>query len=190
MALQLHGREDLKFDFWHEAFRDEVIEKIRQVCNQAPLLDEPIQSSPPTSPLTSTTPSPSTSPPPSESRASQPASRPADILAPARDLLLQTQAFSDQTLAYMPFIANKPWITTAKLQPRTFVCLTIGSRGDVQPYIALGLRLKQDGHKVVIVTHGSSTGKRSHLAHRQTNSRSGLRDMGLSIDKLAGTLLR
>lgn len=36
--------------------------------------------------------------------------------------------------------------------------LTIGSRGDVQPYIALGLRLKKDGHKVVIVTHGESTG--------------------------------
>lgn len=31
--------------------------------------------------------------------------------------------------------------------------LTIGSRGDVQPYIALALRLKRDGHKVVIITH-------------------------------------
>lgn len=31
---------------------------------------------------------------------------------------------------------------------------TIGSRGDVQPYIALGLGLLKDGHKVMIVTHG------------------------------------
>jgi sterol 3beta-glucosyltransferase len=34
-----------------------------------------------------------------------------------------------------------------------FACLTIGSRGDVQPYIALGLGLKKEGHHVVIVTH-------------------------------------
>ena len=34
-----------------------------------------------------------------------------------------------------------------------FVCLTIGSRGDVQPYIALGLRLLREGHRVTIVTH-------------------------------------
>jgi sterol 3beta-glucosyltransferase len=34
-----------------------------------------------------------------------------------------------------------------------FVCLTIGSRGDVQPYIALGKGLQKEGHKVTIVTH-------------------------------------
>jgi UDP:flavonoid glycosyltransferase YjiC (YdhE family) len=34
------------------------------------------------------------------------------------------------------------------------VVSTIGSRGDVQPYIALGLGLMKDGHQVVIVTHG------------------------------------
>jgi sterol 3beta-glucosyltransferase len=33
------------------------------------------------------------------------------------------------------------------------MCLTIGSRGDVQPYIALGLGLKKEGHQVTIVTH-------------------------------------
>lgn len=39
------------------------------------------------------------------------------------------------------------------MPPRHFVCLTIGSRGDVQPYIALGLGLKEEGHRVTIVTH-------------------------------------
>ena len=34
-----------------------------------------------------------------------------------------------------------------------FVCLTIGSRGDVQPYIALGKGLQAHGHTVTIVTH-------------------------------------
>jgi UDP:flavonoid glycosyltransferase YjiC (YdhE family) len=33
-------------------------------------------------------------------------------------------------------------------------CLTIGSRGDVQPYIALAKGLIADGHKVRIATHG------------------------------------
>jgi sterol 3beta-glucosyltransferase len=36
---------------------------------------------------------------------------------------------------------------------RHFVCLTIGSRGDVQPYIALGQGLQKEGHRVTIVTH-------------------------------------
>ncbi len=36
---------------------------------------------------------------------------------------------------------------------RHFVCLTIGSRGDVQPYIALGKGLQKEGHRVTIVTH-------------------------------------
>jgi sterol 3beta-glucosyltransferase len=39
------------------------------------------------------------------------------------------------------------------MQPMHFVCLTIGSRGDVQPYIALGLGLKKEGHRVTIATH-------------------------------------
>ncbi|KAL9088412.1 MAG: hypothetical protein Q9159_003112 [Coniocarpon cinnabarinum] len=33
------------------------------------------------------------------------------------------------------------------------VCLTIGSRGDVQPYIALCRGLKKDGHRPLIATH-------------------------------------
>jgi sterol 3beta-glucosyltransferase len=35
-----------------------------------------------------------------------------------------------------------------------FTFLTIGSRGDVQPYIALAKNLLADGHRVKIATHG------------------------------------
>jgi UDP:flavonoid glycosyltransferase YjiC (YdhE family) len=47
--------------------------------------------------------------------------------------------------------------------------LTIGSRGDVQPYIALGLRLKKDGHTIVIITHDEFKGwiEGYGLIHRQ-----------------------
>ncbi|SJM88097.1 related to Sterol 3-beta-glucosyltransferase [Zygosaccharomyces bailii] len=36
--------------------------------------------------------------------------------------------------------------------------LTIGSRGDVQPYIALGKGLQKEGHNVIIITHGEFRG--------------------------------
>jgi len=38
-------------------------------------------------------------------------------------------------------------------EPMNVTCLTIGSRGDVQPYIALCKRLLDDGHKPKIATH-------------------------------------
>ncbi|KAG8757653.1 Sterol 3-beta-glucosyltransferase [Ceratobasidium sp. 428] len=38
-------------------------------------------------------------------------------------------------------------------RPMHFTCLTIGSRGDVQPYIALCKGLQADGHRVRIATH-------------------------------------
>lgn len=78
---------------------------------------------------------------------------PADILAPPKEALYKTRAWPDEALSYMPFVANKPRSSATRLSPRTFAMLTIGSRGDVQPYIALALRLKKDGHTVVIITH-------------------------------------
>jgi sterol 3beta-glucosyltransferase len=38
-------------------------------------------------------------------------------------------------------------------EPVKYVCLTIGSRGDVQPYIALCKKLMEDGHSCKIATH-------------------------------------
>jgi sterol 3beta-glucosyltransferase len=38
-------------------------------------------------------------------------------------------------------------------KPLRITCLTIGSRGDVQPYIALAKALQEDGHHVKIATH-------------------------------------
>lgn len=49
------------------------------------------------------------------------------------------------------------WATTPGFKPTRpmhITCLTIGSRGDVQPYIALCKRLMQDGHSCRIATHG------------------------------------
>ncbi|KAL1723971.1 hypothetical protein EV715DRAFT_245583 [Schizophyllum commune] len=37
--------------------------------------------------------------------------------------------------------------------PLSIVIMIVGSRGDVQPYVALGKRLKQDGHRIRIASH-------------------------------------
>lgn len=91
------------------------------------------------------------------SGAEEPLKHAADVLAPPPDLLIYPKAMSEQALSFMPFVANRPWAVhsgwNVRLTPRRFTMLTIGSRGDVQPYIALALRLMQDGHKCVIVTH-------------------------------------
>jgi len=94
---------------------------------------------------------------------------PADILAPPKEALFKTRAWPDEALAYMPFVANRPRESATRLSPRTFAMLTIGSRGDVQPYIALALRLKKDGHTIVIITHDEFKGwiEGYGLIHRQ-----------------------
>lgn len=52
--------------------------------------------------------------------------------------------FTSTSSTFLSFKPNKPL---------RFTCLTIGSRGDVQPYIALCKGLKADGHHVRIATH-------------------------------------
>ncbi|KAG6903130.1 hypothetical protein C0995_004677 [Termitomyces sp. Mi166 len=53
----------------------------------------------------------------------------------------------------LPKAINLPREMLPSMPSMHFVCLTIGSRGDVQPYIALGLGLMKEGHRVTIVTH-------------------------------------
>jgi len=55
--------------------------------------------------------------------------------------------------ALFPKAVNAPNEVLLPMPSRHFVCLTIGSRGDVQPYIALGQGLQKEGHRVTIVTH-------------------------------------
>ncbi|KZP00758.1 glycosyltransferase family 1 protein [Calocera viscosa TUFC12733] len=48
---------------------------------------------------------------------------------------------------------SSTFLTFKPQEPLRFTFLTIGSRGDVQPYIALGKGLLADGHHVKIATH-------------------------------------
>ncbi|KAJ1033093.1 hypothetical protein NDA16_000371 [Ustilago loliicola] len=64
--------------------------------------------------------------------------------------------FEPDMLAYLPKVVNLDRNTvrdSLRILPMRIYCLTIGSRGDVQPYIALCKALKEYGHTPVIVSH-------------------------------------
>ncbi|KAI5966737.1 ATG26 [Candida pseudojiufengensis] len=74
--------------------------------------------------------------------------------------LARIKMFEDRlTLASgldIPIILEDSPFFKTEMKPSTsyrITLLTIGSRGDVQPYIALGLGLQKEGHKVTIATH-------------------------------------
>ena len=80
---------------------------------------------------------------------------PSSILAPLSRLPSAILSAKNGPIirALFPKAINVPEEVLLPMPSKHFVCLTIGSRGDVQPYIALGKGLQKEGHKVTIVTH-------------------------------------
>ncbi|TRM60133.1 glycosyltransferase family 1 protein [Schizophyllum amplum] len=62
-------------------------------------------------------------------------------------------SMTDSLPAVMFTSASSTFLTFKPSKSMHFTCLTIGSRGDVQPYIALAKGLMADGHRVRIATH-------------------------------------
>ncbi|KAJ7675882.1 glycosyltransferase family 1 protein [Mycena polygramma] len=141
LALEIEGHPDLKFVFRQEKVRDEAISRINTTLKQA---HEP------------RSPSASTSSFPDTPTSITPLSRSATgIFSPLERSLAAVIAngHSPRTASKLPKAINLPRDILVKQRSKHFVCLTIGSRGDVQPYIALGLGLMKEGHTVTIVTH-------------------------------------
>lgn len=63
------------------------------------------------------------------------------------------ESLTDSLPAVMFTSASSTFLTFKPQKSLHFTFLTIGSRGDVQPYIALAKGLKADGHRVRIATH-------------------------------------
>jgi sterol 3beta-glucosyltransferase len=63
-------------------------------------------------------------------------------------------SMTDSLPAIMFTSASSTFLTFKPKESLHFTFLTIGSRGDVQPYIALAKTLLADGHRVKIATHG------------------------------------
>ena len=64
------------------------------------------------------------------------------------------ESMSDSVPAVMFTSTSSTFLTFKPEKSLHFTFLTIGSRGDVQPYIALAKGLLLDGHRVRIATHG------------------------------------
>ncbi|KAL5482822.1 hypothetical protein ACEPAI_9417 [Sanghuangporus weigelae] len=114
------------------------------------------------SPMSLTTPSPSRSPTRSPRAGSSstmnstvPLATAAHVLSPLSRTVkrVSSRYFPPSDISSMPKVINLPNGTLPRVPSKHFVCLTIGSRGDVQPYIALGQTLMKEGHRVTIVTH-------------------------------------
>ena len=61
---------------------------------------------------------------------------------------------SESAPAHMFTSQSSTFLSFKPEKPLHFTFLTIGSRGDVQPYIALAKGLMADGHRARIATHG------------------------------------
>lgn len=68
--------------------------------------------------------------------------------------LVGSESMTDSLPAVMFTSASSTFLTFKPAKSLRFTFLTIGSRGDVQPYIALAKGLMADGHKCKIATHG------------------------------------
>lgn len=134
MSVQIHGAENIRFDFTSRSARDEVIEQLQIVINRRAtelnyqprlpqrdnsiVLGEDIE----------------------------------ETVVEERVAIKTPGIQLDHRKVDLPMILNAR-SQRATMSPRHFVCMTIGSRGDVQPYIVLGRELMKDGHRVTIASH-------------------------------------
>jgi sterol 3beta-glucosyltransferase len=141
LVLEINEKFSLKLVFRTQESRDEAIARISDLINGSP-----------TKPGTIT---PSTSIPLSESPPKSLKTNATGLFSPlSRSLTAAaTVGIPAAIQSRLPKAINLPQAVLLSMPPMHFVCLTIGSRGDVQPYIALGLGLKKEGHRVTIATH-------------------------------------
>ncbi|KAI0074052.1 UDP-Glycosyltransferase/glycogen phosphorylase, partial [Panus rudis PR-1116 ss-1] len=148
LQLDIHGHPSLKLHFRSEVKRNETLQRLREAMDK---MNGELTSSPLGSASSLTPPS---TPPPLSRR---PSARSSAILAPISRTVnhpaRQQIRLNSDVILRLPKAVNLPPDVVLTLPPMHFVCLTIGSRGDVQPYIAFGVRLLKQGHKVTIVTH-------------------------------------
>ncbi|KAG6827933.1 hypothetical protein H0H92_009911 [Tricholoma furcatifolium] len=162
LSINIKGRTPLKLVFKNSEARDDAQDKTLNALERvrfSTISTSPVDSgnsTPPISPSSALSPiSPtdftdasSDSQPPKHNSATT-------VLAPLSRSLKAAKAGGLPTAVQLrlPKAINLPREILTTMPSRHFVCLTIGSRGDVQPYIALGLGLMKEGHKVTIVTH-------------------------------------
>lgn len=71
-----------------------------------------------------------------------------------RSIIAEPESLAESLPTVMFTSTSSTFLTFKPKQSLHFTFLTIGSRGDVQPYIALAKGLMADGHRIRIATHG------------------------------------
>jgi sterol 3beta-glucosyltransferase len=175
LAIEIQGQQDLRLGFSTEKKRDDAIEQINRFIglSQEHTVSSPLTQSPPSSPppsddsvpnrrvgsleqISESSASPDdTNPGTAHRSGTLPPRSATSILAPLSRVpsTVQKQHMPHALKSLLPKAINVPESVLLSVPSKHFVCLTIGSRGDVQPYIALGRGLQKEGHKVTIVTH-------------------------------------
>lgn len=159
---QVHGAPDVRLDFKSKQLRDDVIKTLKSaiLTSKASVISRP--SSPKPSPPRMTPTQSSASSILSSSTAASSVSSSPYIISPVRTSF---QASIDRAVVLgqqMEEHVAMPAGLAASQMPKVlgtigskqvtglhFVCLTIGSRGDVQPYISLAKELMKDGNRWV-----------------------------------------
>lgn len=163
LQLDIQGQSSLRFQFRGEVSRNEAVRRVKDMIEQARVASPPATPPAKVLQLATTGTSRSTSPVKQEAHDSASSSstnlshRSFTFLAPMSSLAdhparRQLRMNSDLYLR-LPKAVNIPRSMILSMPNMHFVCITIGSRGDVQPYIALGVGLLKEGHRVTIVTH-------------------------------------
>jgi sterol 3beta-glucosyltransferase len=179
LAIEIEGQHDLRLGFATEQKRDEAIEQINRFIglsqDRLSLVSSPTTLTPTSPPFS---PSEESLTPRRVRTLDQISETPllpddasykthhsnttplhprnaTSILAPLSRVpsTLQKQHMPHALKSILPKAINVPEGVLLSMPSKHFVCLTIGSRGDVQPYIALGRGLQKEGHRVTIVTH-------------------------------------
>ena len=143
LVLMVRGHEELFFDFKsHDIRNDCAVTILRFLDNAKDLLDSGMLSL-------------------EEKEEAEMARQEHNLLLEARkgnsdDAQLSKSAVDGEHPLKGPVLFDDPRASILNFKPTESLrvtCLTIGSRGDVQPYIALCKGLLQDGHKPRIATH-------------------------------------
>lgn len=211
LRLQIRGQHDLTFEFSSRELRDEALTRLGVIAEANKAQDgmmSPLspQSATVMSPQSITTPTPTagsepqtpvleravsalkiTDPKPEDYASTSPA-----LFSPLSRALerARTVQIPPALLSRLPKPINLPPSTLVHIPSKHFVCLTIGSRGDVQPYIALALGLMKEGHRVTIVTHEEYKAwcESWGVAHRTAGGDPGAL-MKLSVENRVGLLV-
>ncbi|KAF2495161.1 UDP-glucose:sterol glycosyltransferase [Lophium mytilinum] len=144
LVVVIRGHEELFFEFSRADFRDDCAVTILRILESTRYMEDASDDSPDAN---------------SDDEA---AKTEHDMLQEARkkvelDTPLEaSQIIRESEQGRIPLVFDDPLASIVDFKPTApmrIVCLTIGSRGDVQPYIALCKALIKEGHDCCIATH-------------------------------------